>query len=320
MTKIVVLDGYVLNPGDLSWDGFAELGDLTVYDRTPPGMEISRSEDADMLITNKTPLPRATIEALPRLKYIGALSTGYNVIDTVAAAERGIPVTNVPKYGTQAVAQMVFAHILNLTNRVAEHGHGVADGKWTRAKDFCYWDFPLRELSGRTLGIIGFGRTGAETAKIANAFGMDVLAYTPRPKKDAPEYVRFTDIATVFREGDFVSLHCPLTPGNRRFVNAELIGTMKRDAYFVNTARGQLVDEAALADALNSGRIAGAGLDVLETEPPRPECPLVGARNCVITPHIAWAALEARRRLMDTAVANARAFLRGERLNVVNLD
>jgi glycerate dehydrogenase len=248
---------------------------------------------------------------------VGVLATGYNIVDTAAAAERGIPVTNVPAYGTPAVTQMVFAHLLNLCNHVEEHGAGVRQGKWSRAEDFCYWEHPLVEIAGRTLGIVGLGRIGASVARAALGFGMRILAHDPAVDS-APPGVVLSDLETVFRESDVVSLHCPLTEQNRGFVGDRLLRLMKPGAFFINTSRGPLVDEPALARALNDGAIAGAGLDVLTEEPPASDCPLLAARNCTITPHIAWATVEARRRLMTTAFENLRAFLDGDRLNVVN--
>ncbi len=315
---IVVLDGYTLNPGDLSWDAFATLGELTVHERTPAAEIVARAAGAEILLTNKTPLSAATIGQLPVLRYIGVLATGYNVVDTEAAAARGIPVTNVPEYGTASVVQLVFAHLLNLCNHVAEHGQSVRAGAWSRSPDFCFWEHPLVELSGRTMGIVGAGRIGKSVARVAEAFGMRVLVSgRPGGNRQGDAFER-TDLQNLFRESDVVSLHCPLTEATRGLVNRELLGLMKPGAFLINTGRGPLVVEEDLAAALNSGTIAGAGLDVLSTEPPAPDNPLLGARNCCITPHIAWATLDARRRLMQTASENVRAFLDGKRLNVVN--
>jgi glycerate dehydrogenase len=316
--KIVVLDGHALNPGDLSWANLEKLGSCTVYDRTLPAETVSRAAVAEIVLTNKTLLPREIIERLPRLRYIGVLATGYNVVDVRAARERNIPVTNVPDYATASVVQMVFAHLLNLTLHVADHGHGVAEGRWSRSEDFAYWDFPLIELAGLTLGIIGFGRIGRATAEAARGFGMNVLAYDVSPPAEQPDHVRFVGLEELFRRSDAVSLHCPLTADTQRLINAERLSWMKSSAVLINTGRGPLVDERALAEALNAGRIAGAGLDVLSIEPPPNDHPLLRAKNCCITPHIAWATAAARKRLLDTVVANVRAFLAGRPQNVVN--
>jgi glycerate dehydrogenase len=316
---IVVLDGYTLNPGDLSWAALEVLGPTTVYDRTPPDQVVARAADCEIALTNKTLLPRAVIEQLPRLRYVGVLATGYNVVDLDAARERGIPVTNIPDYALPAVVQMVFAHLLNLALHVAEHGQGVAAGRWTKSIDFCYWDSALVELAGLTMGIVGFGRIGQAVAALAQAFGMKVLAYDVCPPKgDVAGDVRFLDLDELFRQSDVVSLHCPLNTATQKLVNAERLALMKPSAMLINTGRGPLVDEAALAEALNAGRIAGAGLDVLWTEPPPADNPLLGAKNCCITPHIAWATRAARQRLLDTAIANVRAFWAGKPQNVVN--
>ncbi len=316
--RIVVLDGYTLNPGDLTWSEFESLGECVVYERTPGNEIVARSDGADVLLTNKTALSRETIGQLPDLKYIGVLATGYNVVDIDAAAERGIPVTNVPEYGTHSVAQMVFAHLLNLCQHVAQHSASVRQGAWSTSKDFCFWEYPLVELSGRTMGVVGLGRIGSVVAAIASALGMKVLVYVPSPGVREQNGIVITDLKTLFRESDVVSLHCPLTEHTRNLVDAEMLGLMKQDAFIINTSRGPLVDEAALAEALNSGAIAGAGLDVLNVEPPTAGSPLLTASNCYITPHIAWATLEARRRLMRTAFENAQAFVNGDRINIVN--
>ena len=316
--RIVVLDGYTLNPGDLSWQQFESLGECVVYDRTPVGETVARSMGVEMLFTNKTVLSSDMINQLPDLEYIGVLATGYNIVDIEAAAERRIPVTNVPEYGTQSVAQMVFAHLLNFSHHVAEHSASVRRGAWSQSKDFCFWEHPLMELSGRTMGIVGLGRIGAAVATAASAFGMDVLAHDPMLDSERRHGLVLTDIKTVFRDSDVVSLHCPLTESNHGFVNAELLGLMKQSAFLINTSRGPLVDETALADALNQGTIAGAGIDVLAEEPPAADCPLLTANHCYLTPHIAWATLEARRRLVRTAFENAEAFLQGNKIHVVN--
>ena len=316
--RIVVLDGYALNPGDLSWQGLESLGNCTIHDRTPAEETVSRSEGAGIILTNKTVLGEDEIAQLPELKYIGVLATGYNVVDTDAARRRAVPVTNVPEYGTASVAQMVFAHVLHFCHHVAEHGASTREGAWSESRDFCFWNYPLVELQGKTMGIVGLGRIGATVAKLAAAFGMDVLAYDPMQPKSLPEGVVMTDLDSVFGKSDFVSLHCPLTAENQGLVDAELLGRMKPSAFLINTSRGPLIDEAALADALNAGSIAGAGLDVLAKEPPSADCPLLTAKNCSITPHISWATYDARKRLMDVAVGNVKAFLDGSAANVVN--
>ena len=316
--KIVVLDGRTLNPGDLSWDDLKALGECQIYDRTPRDEVIGRSKEANLLIINKIVLDRPTLEALPALKYVGVMATGYNVVDVKSARERNILVTNVPTYGTQSVAQMVFAHLLELCHHVGHHARTVRDGRWSVSEDFCYWDFPLVELADLTMGIVGYGRIGKTTAAIAKAFGMRVLAYDADARQTSDGNVEPVDLDTVFSESDVVSLHCPLTPDNEGFINADRLATMKKTAFLINTSRGQLVKERDLADALNSSRIAGAGLDVLATEPPRADSPLLKAKNCFITPHIAWATRSARQRLMTTVVDNVRAFLDGKPQNVVN--
>lgn len=316
--NIVVLDGNTLNPGDLTWDEVKALGPCVIHDRTARGEVVKRASEAGIVLTNKTVLDRATIAKLPNLKYIGVLATGVNVVDAAAARERGIPVTNVPSYGTASVAQMVFAHVLELTQHVGHHARSVREGRWTSSADFCYWDYPLIELRDLTLGVVGYGRIGRETAGIGRAFGMKIAAYAPHAKPAEHPDVEFVELDDLFRRSDVVSLHCPLTAENKEMVNAGRLSLMKKTAFLINTARGALVDEAALAWALNSGRIAGAGLDVLSTEPPPASNPLLSARNCRITPHISWATLAARERLMRTAVENVSAFLAGRPVNVVN--
>ncbi|GAP21559.1 D-2-hydroxyacid dehydrogenase [Leptolinea tardivitalis] len=316
--RIVILDGYTLNPGDLSWEAFHALGDCRIYDRTLPEEIVSRAADCEILLTNKTVISRETIRQLPDLKYIGLLATGYNVVDIKAAAERGIPVTNIPEYGTMSVAQMVFCHLLNLSIHAAEHSQSVHQGKWSECKDYCFWDFPLVELAGLTMGIVGLGRIGSATAVMAKAFGMVVQAYDTRIPPNIPDDVKMTDLETIFRDSDVVSLHCPLTETNAGFVDAKWLKKMKRSAFLINTSRGQLINEKDLAEALNSGQIAGAGLDVLSVEPPPADNPLLTARNCTITPHISWATRSARQRLMVTAVENIQAFENGKPIHVVN--
>ncbi len=317
--KIVVLDGYTNNPGDLHWEALEALGECAIYERTAPDEVLPRAQGAAVVLTNKTVLGREHLEALPELRYIGVLATGYNIVDVDAARERGIVVANVPRYGTASVAQMTFAHLLNLTQHVAEHAQTVREGRWSRSEDFCYWDYPLVELGGLTLGIVGLGQIGRAVARLALGFGMRVLAYDAGTPAGVPEGVWMTtELSRIFRDADAVTLHCPLTPDTQRLVCAERLALMKPTAYLINTSRGPLIDEPALAEALRSGRLAGAGLDVLSEEPPPADHPLLDAPNCYITPHIAWATRSARRRLLDAAVENVRAFLAGSPRNVVN--
>jgi glycerate dehydrogenase len=315
--NIVVLDAFTLNPGDLDWTELQSLGPCAIYDRTPPAELPRRAANADILLTNKTELASAVIQNLPALKYIGVLATGTNVVDLAAARARGIPVTNVPAYSTKSVAQLTFALLLELAQHAGHHAQTVREGRWTRSLDFCYWDYPLLELDELTLGIVGFGRIGQAVAALGAAFGMKVLAFHPKAGAPPPG-VRFLDLESLFRESDVVTLHCPLTPQTANLVNARRLSLMKPTAFLLNTSRGPVVDEPALADALNSGRIAGAALDVLSTEPPRADNPLLTAKNCLITPHLAWATRAARSRLMKIAVENVRSFLRGQPQNVVN--
>lgn len=319
MANIVVLDGTTLNPGDLSWSGLERLGNCSIHARTPPDQIVARAREAEILLTNKTPLNRATLEQLPHLQAIGVLATGYNVVDVEAARERNIPVMNVPAYSTDSVAQIVFAHLLNLAQHVAYHAASVREGRWSECKDFCYWDRPLIELRGLTMGIIGFGSIGQSVARLAHAFGMPVLTYTRSRLNAGHETVIQTDLDSVLRQSDVLSLHCPLTPRTQAIINDRNLARMKPTAFLINTGRGPLIDEAALAKALNSGRIAGAGLDVLSSEPPAADNPLIHARNCFITPHIAWATKAARERLLRSVVDNVRAFLAGTPQNVVNV-
>ena len=315
--KAVILDGHALNPGDLSWEPFRALvPDLTVHDRTPPALVLERCEGADIVIVNKTVLDAATINALPRLRYIGVLATGYNVVDIAAAHARGIVVTNVPAYSTPSVAQQVFAFLLSFTNEVDLHAAGVRDGRWTRSADFCYWDASLTELDGLVLGVVGYGRIGRRVAQIARAFGMQVLASTRTPRS-GEEDVTFVPLDDLFRRSDVITLHCPLTAETEHLVDARRLALAKPTAILINTGRGPLVDEQALADALNAGRLRGAGLDVLSTEPPRADNPLLSARNCRITPQVSWATSAARIRLMDVATGNVAAFLSGVPKNLV---
>ena len=315
--EIVILDGYTLNPGDLSWEGVKDLGNCTFYDRTPPELTVERAKDADAVFTNKVVLNKEVIEQLPELKYIGVLATGYNVIDMDAARTAGIKVTNIPAYSTASVAQMVFSHILNFAQNVAVHAKSVSDGEWAENMDFSYWETPQMELAGKTIGIIGFGQIGQAVANIALAFGMKVI-FNNRSQKETALDARQVDFDTLLAESDFISINCPLTNENKGFINKETIEKMKPEVFLVNTGRGPLINEKDLADALNNGRIAGAGLDVLSTEPPSEDNPLPKAKNCSITPHIAWATFEARTRLMQIATENLKAFLDGNPKNVVN--
>jgi len=315
--NIVLLDGYTLNPGDLSWEGLRRLGQCTIHDRTRLEEIHERAQEAEILLTNKTPLDGATIGRLRRLRYIGILATGYNIVDVGAAAARGITVTNVPTYGTMSVAQVVFAHMFNLTHRMTHHTEAVRNGRWSAARDFTFQDFPLLEVSGMTLGIVGPGRIGGAVAQAALAFGMRVIAAGRRPGAEGPPGVRMVSVDELFRDSDIVSLHCPLTDSTQGLVSRERLGSMKRTAFLINTSRGQLIDEEALADALDSGRIAGAGLDVLSVEPPPEGHPLLRAKNCYITPHFAWASTAARARLLEEVTENLKAFLSGAPRNVV---
>ena len=315
--KLIVLDGFTLNPGDLDWKALEAMGECVVYERTPPELVLERAGQADVVFTNKVVLGRAELAQLPRLRYIGVLATGYNVVDVAAARELGIVVTNVPSYGTRSVAQMTFALILELTQHVGHHAQGVRDGRWSSSRDFCYWDFPLVELGALTLGLVGFGRIGRAVAAAAAAFGMNVLAHDAAVPTATVPGVTMVDLETLIRQSDVVSLHCPLTADNIGMINASRLALMKPSAFLINTARGPLVNEADLAAALNAGRLAGAGLDVLTVEPPLSNNPLLSANNCLITPHIAWATTAARRRLMDVAVRNLHAFIAGNPQNVV---
>ncbi|KJF44633.1 D-2-hydroxyacid dehydrogenase [Draconibacterium sediminis] len=314
--KIVVLDGYALNPGDLCWEKMKTLGELTVYDRTAPEQTLERAADAEIVYTNKVILNREIIGRLPKLKFIGVLATGYNVVDTAAANDAGITVCNIPAYSTQSVAQLVFAHILHFTNNVALHAKSVNNGEWASSKDFAYWLSPQSELAGKTLGIIGFGQIGQAVARIALAFGMKVI-FNNRSKKTTDLDAHQVDLDTLLESSDFISINCPLTSENQGFINKTSIAKMKPTAFLINTGRGPLINEQDLADALNNDKIAGASLDVLSVEPAQPENPLPKAKNCFITPHIAWATLEARQRLMQIAVDNLKAFIDGQPINVV---
>lgn len=316
--KIVVLDGYTLNPGDLSWGELQELGELTVYDRTPPELVVERSKGAEIIFTNKTPVSEAVLKSLPGLRYVGVLATGYNVVDTGAAGKLGITVTNVPSYGTYSVAQMVFALLLELSQHVQYHSDSVMRGKWSESPDFCYWEYPLVELYGKTMGIIGFGNIGKKVADIATAFGMNILAADKfHSDQSHRQNFRWTDTAELISSSDVVSINCPLTSETEGLIDKELLSTMKSTAFLINTSRGPVIVEKDLADALNNGIIAGAGLDVLSVEPPSQDNPLFNAKNCIITPHISWATREARGRLLDKAVYNLKSFLKGTAVNSV---
>ena len=317
--KIVVLDGYTLNPGDISWEGLEKLGDLSCYDRTEDSQILKRIGDAEVIITNKTPLTAETLEACPQIKYIGVLATGYNVVDTEAAAAKDIPVCNIPTYGTTAVSQFAFAHLLNICHHVQEHSDTVYAGDWTKCQDFCYWNFPLTELAGKTMGIIGYGRIGQQTGKIAQGFSMNVLAFDEYQNKDLEcETMSYASLDDVLAKADVISLHCPLFPSTEGIINRENIAKMKDGVIIINTSRGPLIVEQDLADALNSGKVRAAGLDVVSTEPIKEDNVLLKAKNCIITPHIAWAPLESRSRLMNIAVGNVKGFMDGKVQNRVN--
>jgi glycerate dehydrogenase len=317
--KIVVLDGYTLNPGDNPWTDIAQLGDLTVYDRIPPEQILDRSRGADIILVNKTPLTAQTLQLLPDLKFVSVLATGYNVVDTAAARKLGIAVSNVPIYGTDSVAQFVFALLLDLCHHVARHSRLVHEGQWLARGEFCFWEGSLVELAGKKIGIVGFGRIGRRVGELANAFGMEVIAqdlfHGP-----SPSYAPFgwASVEQVFKEADVVSMHCPLTEQNKGLVDKKLLGLMKKDAFFINTSRGPLVNEADLAKALKDGTLAAAAVDVVSKEPIAADNPLLSAPNCIITPHIAWATLAARKRLTKTTAQNIAAFIQGKPIHVVN--
>jgi len=315
--NIVVLDGFTLNPGDLSWDELASLGSCKIFERTAPADMVERATGAPIILTNKAELTRQVIESLPNLKYIGVTATGTNIVDLAAARERKIPVTNVPAYGTSSVAQMTMALLLELTQNAGHHSQTVRESRWVRSLDWCYWDKPLVELDGLVLGIVGYGRIGQAVGNLGAAFGMKVVAHTRTAKPDNAN-VTFVELEHLFRQSDVVTLHCPLTPQTAGLINRERLSWMKPGAFLINTSRGPLIDEQALANALNSGRLAGAALDVLSREPPPADNPLLHAANCIVTPHLAWATQAARRRLMKVAVENVRAFLSGKPQNVVN--
>lgn len=316
--KIVVLDGYGVNPGDLSWGKLEELGELTVYERTAPEEVLTRTEEAEIVLTNKVVLSADVLCKLPKLKYIGVLATGYNVVDTEAARAQGVAVTNIPAYSTDSVVQMTFAHILNITNRVAHYARENREGKWARSKDFCYWDTPLLELSGLTLGVVGLGNIGMKVARVARTLGMEVYAATSKSSSSLPEGIQKTTFKGLLGVCDILTLHCPLTPDTRELVNAKTLGMMKRGAVVINTGRGPLVNEDDVAEALRSGQLAAYGADVMCQEPPREDNPLLAEPNAFITPHVAWATIDARRRLMKIAADNIKAFVEGKPVNVVD--
>ncbi len=316
--NIVVLDGYGLNPGDLSWDALERLGNLTVYPRTDKADVVSRSAGAAIILTNKVVIDDSVMAALPDLKYIGVLATGYNVVDVEAAARRGITVTNIPAYSTDSVAQMTFAHILNITNRIGHYAAQNRDGRWSGNADFCYWDTPLPEISGKTIGIVGLGNIGLRVAQIAHAFGMDVFAFTSRNSASLPQGIQKTTLDGLLSASDILTLHCPLTEATREMINRDSIAKMKHGAILINTGRGPLVNESDVAEALKSGHLAAYGADVMCSEPPSADNPLFGAPNAFITPHIAWATYEARVRLLNTAAGNIAAFMNDNPVNVVS--
>jgi glycerate dehydrogenase len=316
--KLVILDGYALNPGDLSWEPLLALADCTIYDRTSEAEIVARAANAEIVLINKTPLRSTTLDQLPFLRYVGVLASGYDVVDVEAAAQRNIPVTNVPEYGSRSVAQMVFALLLELSNQVSVHAEAVREGEWTRSSDWCFRKASLIELAGKTLGIVGYGRIGRQVAEIARALGMRIMATAARRPAALPDEVQWAPLEQILSQADVVSLHCPLTPATRGMIDAPRISLMKPSAFLINTARGALIAEQDLADALNSGCLAGAALDVLSTEPPAASNPLLTARNCIITPHIAWATCEARGRLLQAAAGNLRSWLAGRSQNVVN--
>ena len=320
--KIVVLDGYVENPGDLSWDQVSNLGEITIYDRTDPANEeeiINRICDAEIIITNKTPISKKTIASCPNIKFITMLATGYNVVDYNYAKEKGIPLANVPTYGTASVSQFSIALLLEICHHIGYHSKTVYDGRWADSIDWCYWDYPLIELEGKTIGIIGFGRIGQAEGRIAKALGMNVLAYDLYPNENGRTIAEYVDLYDLYARSDVITLHCNLTPENTGMINNDSISKMKDGVIIINNARGQLVNEQDLTDALNSGKVGGAGLDVVSTEPIRSDNPLLGAKNCIITPHISWAPKESRQRIMDCTAENIKAFIEGKPVHIVNM-
>lgn len=319
--KIVILDAYCVNPGDLSWDELRRFGELEVYDRTEydDAVIAGRIGDADIVITNKTPISRAVLETCGSIKFITVLATGYNIVDTVCAAEKGIPVSNIPSYGTAAVAQFVFALLLEICHHAAHHSEAVHSGRWESDPDWCFWDYPLIELDGKTMGVLGYGRIGRQTARIAKAMGMNVLANSRSKQSGGDELAKFVTVDELLEGSDVIALHCPLFPETEGMINKDSIAKMKQGVIIINNSRGQLINEQDLADALNSGKVYAAGLDVVSTEPIRPDNPLLGAKNCFITPHISWAPKEARIRIIKATAENLGAFLSGMPVNVVNM-
>lgn len=321
MLKIVILDGYTENPGDLSWDGFEQLGELTVYDRTSlidQDEIITRIGSADVVITNKTPISAETINSCPSIQYIGVLATGYNVVDVEAARAKNIPVCNIPTYGTDAVGQFAIALLLEICHHIGHHSNAVFAGRWEACPDWCFWDYPLIELSGKTMGIIGFGSIGQTTGRIAKALGMNIVAYDAYPNEAGQEIAEYVSLEELFAKSDVISLHCPLFPETQGLINRDTIAKMKDGVILLNNSRGPLIVEEDLAEALNSGKVFAAGLDVVSSEPIRSDNPLLKAKNCIITPHISWAPKESRQRLMEVAVSNLKAFIAGDPKNVVN--
>lgn len=316
--NIVVLDGYTLNPGDITWEGLEKLGDLTVYDRTPEDKVIERIGNAEVVFTNKTPISKETLDACSNVKFIGVLATGYNVVDVVSAKEKNIPVANIPTYGTDAVGQFAIALLLEICHHIGHHNKVVHEGAWENNADWCFWDYPLIELAGKTMGIIGFGRIGQSTARIAKALGMKILAFDEYPNDAGKELAEYVSLDTLFAKSDVISLHCPLFPSTQGIINKYNISKMKDGVIILNNSRGPLIEEQDLADALNSGKVYAAGIDVVSTEPIKNDNPLLTAKNCIITPHIAWAPKESRQRLMDIAVNNLDAFIEGNPKNIVN--
>jgi glycerate dehydrogenase len=317
--KIVILDGYATNPGDLNWNNFKKFGELVVYDRTPTDKIIERAKGASAVITNKVSIGKNEINQLPDLKYIGVIATGFNIIDIETAKQKGITVTNVPGYSTPSVVQLTFALLLELCHHVQRHSDSVMNGKWSRSLDFSFWDYPLVELSGKTIGIIGFGSIGQAVADVATAFGMKVIGSSRRQTDQSTrKNFRWAEVSELLKESDVVSIHCPLTPETEGLINKESLKTMKKSAFLINTARGPIIKESDLADALNNEVIAGAGIDVLSAEPPTLDNPLFNAKNCLVTPHIAWATLESRARSIEIAVNNVSSFINGEPVNIVN--
>lgn len=317
--NIVVLDGYTLNPGDITWEGMERLGNLTVYDRTPADKIVERIGSAEIVFTNKTPISKETFEACPNIKFVGVLATGYNVVDVVTAKEKGIPVTNIPTYGTDAVGQFAIGLLLEICHHIAHHDKAVHDGRWENNDDWCFWDYPLIELAGKTMGIIGFGRIGQTTGRIAKALGMKVIAFDEYPNDAGKKLAEYVSLDTVFSKSDVIALHCPLFPSTEGIINKDNIAKMKDGVIILNNSRGPLIVEQDLADALNSGKVYAAGVDVVSTEPIKGDNPLLNAKNCVITPHISWAPKESRQRLMNIAVDNLESFLKESPKNVVNI-